>query len=113
MQIILQNRLRVVPIYDIFKSDALREVQGEVVFTTGMIGYVETLTDPSYRGTGSGNHPHATGQLRRSGRSIREFTISGTGIDRSSTLPSPIPSHLTTQPRLLQSQGIPAIEGMP
>jgi carbamoyl-phosphate synthase small subunit len=29
---------------------ALREAQGEVVFNTGMAGYVETLTDPSYRG---------------------------------------------------------------
>ncbi|WP_119068131.1 glutamine-hydrolyzing carbamoyl-phosphate synthase small subunit [Rubrobacter indicoceani] len=26
------------------------EVSGEVVFTTGMVGYQETLTDPSYRG---------------------------------------------------------------
>jgi carbamoyl-phosphate synthase small subunit len=29
---------------------ALKAVGGEVVFNTGMAGYVETLTDPSYRG---------------------------------------------------------------
>jgi len=29
---------------------ATRAVAGEVVFNTGMTGYVETLTDPSYRG---------------------------------------------------------------
>ncbi len=29
---------------------AVRPVGGEVVFNTGMSGYVETLTDPSYRG---------------------------------------------------------------
>jgi carbamoyl-phosphate synthase small subunit len=29
---------------------ALREARGEVVFNTGMVGYEETLTDPSYRG---------------------------------------------------------------
>jgi carbamoyl-phosphate synthase small subunit len=29
---------------------AARAVAGEVVFNTGMTGYVETLTDPSYRG---------------------------------------------------------------
>ena len=29
---------------------APRQVSGEVVFNTGMTGYVETLTDPSYRG---------------------------------------------------------------
>lgn len=27
-----------------------KNVEGEVVFNTGMMGYVETLTDPSYRG---------------------------------------------------------------
>ncbi|MGH9879236.1 MAG: carbamoyl-phosphate synthase domain-containing protein, partial [Nitrososphaerales archaeon] len=25
-------------------------IAGEVVFNTGMVGYTETLTDPSYRG---------------------------------------------------------------
>lgn len=37
----------------IFKGDsfgALKSVAGEVVFNTGMVGYPETLTDPSYRG---------------------------------------------------------------
>ena len=29
---------------------ALRNVTGEVVFNTGMVGYPESLTDPSYRG---------------------------------------------------------------
>jgi carbamoyl-phosphate synthase small subunit len=29
---------------------ALRDARGKVVFNTGMVGYVETLTDPSYRG---------------------------------------------------------------
>ena len=29
---------------------ALRDVTGELVFTTGMTGYLETLTDPSYYG---------------------------------------------------------------
>lgn len=29
---------------------AVRDVVGEVVFTTGMTGYQETLTDPSYAG---------------------------------------------------------------
>jgi Carbamoyl-phosphate synthase small chain, CPSase domain len=27
-----------------------KPVHGEVVFTTGMVGYTESLTDPSYRG---------------------------------------------------------------
>jgi carbamoyl-phosphate synthase small subunit len=29
---------------------SLRGAEGEVVFNTGMVGYVESLTDPSYRG---------------------------------------------------------------
>jgi carbamoylphosphate synthase small subunit len=30
---------------------AVKAVSGEIVFTTGMVGYVESLTDPSYSGT--------------------------------------------------------------
>lgn len=29
---------------------AEKPINGEVVFTTGMVGYTESLTDPSYRG---------------------------------------------------------------
>jgi len=28
---------------------AIKKVSGEVVFNTGMVGYVETITDPSYQ----------------------------------------------------------------
>ena len=38
---------------DVFKGysfGADGEVIGELVFTTGMCGYIETLTDPSYYG---------------------------------------------------------------
>ena len=31
-----------------FSFGAQKEVVGELVFTTGMTGYIETLTDPSY-----------------------------------------------------------------
>jgi carbamoyl-phosphate synthase small subunit len=27
-----------------------KSISGEIVFNTGMVGYTETLTDPSYRG---------------------------------------------------------------
>ena len=33
-----------------YRSGADGDVIGELVFTTGMTGYVETLTDPSYYG---------------------------------------------------------------
>ncbi|MCR5042342.1 MAG: carbamoyl phosphate synthase small subunit [Clostridia bacterium] len=37
-------------IYEGFAMGARRETVGELVFTTGMCGYIETLTDPSYYG---------------------------------------------------------------
>jgi hypothetical protein len=36
--------------YDGWSFGAARSVSGEVVFNTGMVGYPEALTDPSYRG---------------------------------------------------------------
>ncbi len=36
--------------YHGFGFGAPREVTGEVVFNTGMTGYTESLTDPSYAG---------------------------------------------------------------
>lgn len=33
-----------------FSFGSERSVAGEVVFNTGMVGYPEALTDPSYRG---------------------------------------------------------------
>ena len=37
-------------VYVGFSFGARRSVSGEVVFSTGMVGYAESLTDPSYRG---------------------------------------------------------------
>ena len=44
------------------------EVVGELVFTTGMTGYVETLTDPSYFGQIVAQTFPAYRQLRRNAR---------------------------------------------
>ena len=35
-------------VFEGYSFGADREVVGELVFTTGMTGYIETLTDPSY-----------------------------------------------------------------
>ena len=37
-------------IYEGFAFGAQEEIVGELVFTTGMGGYLETLTDPSFYG---------------------------------------------------------------
>lgn len=36
--------------YEGYSFGAKKSISGEVVFNTGMVGYPETLTDPSYRG---------------------------------------------------------------
>ncbi len=36
--------------YDGYSFGSERSISGEVVFNTGMVGYVESLTDPSYKG---------------------------------------------------------------
>lgn len=37
-------------VFEAFSFGAKKSVTGEVVFNTGMVGYPETLTDPSYKG---------------------------------------------------------------
>lgn len=51
---------------------------GELVFTTGMEGYLETLTDPSYAGqirnTNLSSHSAITALLKRILKESRRFT---------------------------------------
>lgn len=49
MKLILEQSEKTIELNGI-SFGAARKVQGELVFNTGMVGYVETLTDPSYRG---------------------------------------------------------------
>jgi hypothetical protein len=37
-------------VFEGFSFGATKSIKGEVVFSTGMVGYTESLTDPSYRG---------------------------------------------------------------
>ena len=49
-------------VFEGYSFGAEKEVIGELVFTTGMTGYIETLTDPSYYGqivTQAENRLHA------------------------------------------------------
>jgi carbamoyl-phosphate synthase small subunit len=92
---------------------ALREAQGEVVFNTGMVGYVETLTDPSYRGQIlvatyplQGNYGVPDGPFESSRIQVQAMIVHQ-HCHR--------PSHHTAQRSLgawLESQGIPAMEGV-
>jgi carbamoyl-phosphate synthase small subunit len=92
---------------------ALREARGEVVFNTGMVGYVETLTDPSYRGQIlvttyplQGNYGVPEGPFESSRIQIQALVVHQH---------CPSPSHHTSRRSLgawLKSQGIPAIESV-
>src|SRR5262249_52019171 len=92
---------------------ALREARGEVVFNTGMAGYVETLTDPSYRGQIlvmtyplQGNYGVPEGPFESSRIQVQALIVQRH---------APHPSHHTSRRSLgdwLKSQGIPAIEGV-
>ena len=37
-------------VFEGYRFGAETDTVGELVFTTGMVGYIETLTDPSYFG---------------------------------------------------------------
>jgi carbamoyl-phosphate synthase small subunit len=92
---------------------ALREAQGEVVFNTGMAGYVETLTDPSYRGQIlvmtyplQGNYGVPEGPFESSRIQVQALIVHRH---------SESPSHHTSRRSLgawLKDQGVPAIEGV-
>src|SRR5215831_4155558 len=92
---------------------ALREAQGEVVFHTGMVGYVETLTDPSYQGQIlvatyplQGNYGVPEGPFESSHIQVQALIVHQQCLR---------PSHHTSQRSLgawLASQGIPAMEGV-
>ena len=83
---------------------------GEVVFNTSMMGYQESLTDPSYRGQiltmtyplqgnyGTNDHANESGELQVRGFVVREMTD--------------LPSHWQSQATLhtfLERHGIPGI----
>jgi carbamoyl-phosphate synthase small subunit len=99
-----------------FRGDAygaLGETYGEAVFTTGMTGYQETLTDPSYHrqvvvmtaphigNTGVNDEDPESGQIWVSGYVVRD--------------PSRVASNWRSQRSLdeeLQAQGIVGISGV-
>jgi carbamoyl-phosphate synthase small subunit len=92
---------------------ALREVEGEVVFNTGVTGYVETLTDPSYRGQIlvltyplQGNYGVPEGRFES-----KQIQVQGLVVTHYSATPSHHASRRTLGQWLL-AEGVPAIEGI-
>jgi carbamoyl-phosphate synthase small subunit len=92
---------------------APRHVSGEVVFCTGLSGYVETLTDPSYRGQIlvltyplQGNYGVPQGPLE-SGR----IQVQGLVVLKHCNTPSHHAS-LRSLGEWLRTEGIPAVEAV-
>jgi len=87
--------------------------EGEVVFNTGMIGYTESLTDPSYKGQILcqthpliGNYGVTSNDFESEGIKVSGYIIHELCKD---------PSHWTSQKTLhefLQEQNIPGISGI-
>src|SRR5437763_14365673 len=88
-------------------------VTGELVFQTGMVGYQEALTDPSYAGQlliftyplvgnyGAGPAMSQSGRIHARGVIVRELMASSGHRDTSSSLNE-----------MLVTQGIPALAGV-
>jgi carbamoyl-phosphate synthase small subunit len=93
-----------------------RAVAGEVVFGTGMAGYVEALTDPSYRGQIlvltyplQGNH----GVERQGGPAFESGKVQVEGLIVVSA--TRVPSHHSSERSLgawLQDENVPGLEGV-
>ncbi len=92
---------------------ALKKTYGEVVFNTGMVGYTEALTDPSYHGqilTQTypliGNYGVSRRHFESDGPKVRGYVIHE--LCRN-------PSHWSMEQTLdewLEKSGIPGIEGV-
>ena len=90
---------------------AVKKVTGEVVFNTGMVGYTEALTDPSYKGQILmqtypliGNYGVCSKHFESDGPKVEGYIIRE--LCRQ-------PSHHTSEKRLdewLEEEGIPGIE---
>ena len=92
---------------------ARRTVQGEVVFNTGMTGYVEALTDPSYRGQIlvltyplQGNYGVPRGKFES-----RRVQVQGLVVQHYTDTPS---HHLAVHSlgAWLKAEGVPAMDGI-
>lgn len=94
--------------------DLKEPLVGEVVFTTGMCGYVETLTDPSYAGQIIVFTYPLIGNYGVPKRSLWESKrIWASGVIASEFCR--FPSHYSSERSILdwlQDEGIPALEGV-
>src|SRR3989344_9205425 len=99
-------------IYEGKSFGAEKSLSGEVVFATGMVGYPESLTDPSYRGQILvityplvGNYGVPEKKYWESDR----IQVAGLIVSNYIDTPSHITSRMTLS-KWLKSEGVPALE---
>jgi len=102
---------------------AVGETVGEVVFTTGMVGYCESLTDPSYRGQilcftyplignyGVPSYSHVDDYKLPLFFESHQIHVTGVIVHEACKTPSHWAS-VKSFPEWLEEKGIPGIEGI-
>jgi carbamoyl-phosphate synthase, small subunit len=109
-------------VYEGYSFGAAKSVEGEVVFTTGMAGYPQSLTDPSFFGQILvstyplvGNYGVPGGELDASGLPINfessRIWLSGIVVSEVCREPSHYAS-VKSLPAWLEEQKVPGIEGI-
>jgi len=109
-------------VYDGWSFGAPKSIEGEVVFTTGMAGYPQSLTDPSYFGQILVNTYPLVGNYGVPGDEVDSQGIplhfESDRIWASGLVVSEVcrePSHYASAkslPKWLESEGVPGIEGI-
>jgi len=101
-------------VYEGFSLGARGESSGETVFNTGMSGYVEVLTDPSYCGQiVVSTHPHVGNYgIQPSDFERPKIAMAGFCIQDETGAPHH-PESLQTLRQFLTKQGVVSVSGLP
>lgn len=87
-------------------------MQGEVVFFTGMTGYEEVITDPSYKGQVIVFSYPLIGQYGIEALYAQSEKIQVNGIIVAELYDGPLPKHATSLAQFAESQGVPLLSGI-
>jgi len=100
-------------VFEGYSFGAEKEIVGELVFTTGMTGYIETLTDPSYFGQIVTQTFPLIGNygMILTDRESKKCWLSGYIVREKCDTPSNFRSEGTIE-EYLKAEGIPAVYGI-
>lgn len=87
-------------------------VQGEVVFFTGMTGYEEVITDPSYKGQVIVFSYPLIGQYGIESLYAQSEKIQASGIIVAELYAGPLPKQAMSLAQFAEAQGVPLLSGI-